>query len=87
MLRRLRKTVQERLSKPPVAVRSGGQGPQKEEEAVLTITIQVDAPPGQAIGIKEDLAAYLERFGDARVVSITEKVPEQLRMGGSGATI
>lgn len=53
----------------------------------MTITIQVDAPPGQAIGIKEDLAAYLERFGDARVVSITEKVPEQLRMGGSGATI
>lgn len=54
---------------------------------MLTITVQVDAPPGQAIGIKEDLAVYLERFGDARVVSITEKVPEQLRMDGSGATI
>ena len=48
---------------------------------MLVITIQVDAPPGQAIGVKEDLAAYLERFGDAKVVSITEKLPEQLRMG------
>lgn len=54
---------------------------------MLTITVQVDAPPGQAIGIKEDLATYLERFGDVRVVSVTEKVPEQLRMGGSGAAI
>lgn len=50
---------------------------------MLVITIQVDAPPGQAIGIKEDIAAYLERFGDAKVVSVTEKVPEQLRMEGT----
>ena len=47
---------------------------------MLTIIIQVDAPPGQAIGIKEDLAQHLERFGDARVVSVTEDLPEQLRM-------
>lgn len=47
---------------------------------MLIITVHVEAPPGQAIGVKEDLAAYLERFGDARVVSVTEKVPEQLRM-------
>ena len=47
---------------------------------MLTITIQVNAPPGQAIGIKEDIAAYLEKFGDARVVSVVEKLPEQLRM-------
>ena len=47
---------------------------------MLTITIQVNAPSGQAIGIKEDIAAYLEKFGDARVVSIVEKLPEQLRM-------
>ena len=26
---------------------------------MLTITVQVDAPPGQAIGIKEALAMYL----------------------------
>ncbi len=50
---------------------------------MLVITIQVDAPPGQAIGVKEDLAAYLERFGDARVVSVTEKLPEQLRFGNA----
>lgn len=48
---------------------------------MLVITIQVDAPPGQAMGVKEDLAVYLERFGDARVVSVTEKLPEQLRFG------
>lgn len=47
---------------------------------VLTITIQVKAPAGQAIGIKEDLAQHLERYGDARVVSITEDLPEQLRI-------
>ena len=46
---------------------------------MLTITIQVNAPSGQAIGIKEDIAAYLEKFGDASVVSIVEKLPEQLR--------
>lgn len=49
---------------------------------MLTITIQVNAPPDQAIGIKEDIAAHLEKFGDARVVSVVEKLPEQLRMAG-----
>lgn len=52
---------------------------------MLTITIQVNAPPGQAIGIKEALAMHLERFGDTRVVSITEKLPEQLQLEDSGA--
>ena len=33
---------------------------------MLTITIQVNAPSGQAIGIKEDIATYLEKFGDAK---------------------
>lgn len=51
---------------------------------MLAIIVQVDAPPGQAIGIKEDLAQYLERFGDAKVVSVTEDLPEQLRLGASG---
>ena len=32
---------------------------------MLTITIQVNAPSGQAIGIKEDIATYLEKFGPA----------------------
>lgn len=52
---------------------------------MLTITIQVNAPSGQAIGIKEDIATYLEKFGDAKVVSVVEKLPEQLRMDGPPA--
>jgi len=47
---------------------------------MLTITIEVDAPAGQAIGIKEDFAMYLEQFGDSRVVSVVENEPEQLRL-------
>ena len=49
---------------------------------MLFITVMVDAPAGQAIGIKEDLAMYLERWGDARVIEIREEVPEQMRIGG-----
>lgn len=48
---------------------------------MLTITVQVNAPVGQAIGIKEDLAMYLERFGDAQVVSVTEEQPQYRQMG------
>lgn len=47
------------------------------DPAVICITILVNAPPGQAIGIKEDLAMYLERWGDSRVISVREEVPEQ----------
>ena len=39
---------------------------------MLTITLKVNAPAGQAIGIKEHLAMELERFGDVRVVSIED---------------
>lgn len=51
---------------------------------MLTITIKVDAPAGQAQGIKEHLAMVLERFGDARVVEIKENAPEQMQMGNWG---
>ena len=47
---------------------------------MLIITVHVDAPEGQAIGIKEDLAMYLERFGDVRVVDIKEELPEQTQL-------
>ena len=47
---------------------------------MLIITIKVDAPAGQAIGIKEDLAMYLECFGDSRVVSVEEVTPQQLSL-------
>lgn len=49
---------------------------------MLTIVIQVDAPTGQAIGVKEQLAMALERWGDTRVVSVTEEKAEQLQIGG-----
>lgn len=49
---------------------------------MLTITIKVNAPSDQALGIKEHLAMCLERFGDVRVVSVTEDDrPEQMRIG------
>jgi len=51
---------------------------------MLTIIIQVDAPPRPAIGVQGDLAQHLERFGDTRVVSVTEDLPEQLQLGTSG---
>jgi hypothetical protein len=46
---------------------------------MIIVTIEVDAPAGQAIGIKEDLAMYLEQFGDARVVEVRD-VAEQLQL-------
>lgn len=47
---------------------------------MLTITIQVNARSGTAIGIKEDLAMYLERYGDARVVSVVEERTDYRQM-------
>ena len=47
---------------------------------MLIITIHVDAPAGQAIGVKEQLAQDLERFGDTKVISIKESLPQQLGM-------
>ena len=39
---------------------------------MLQIVVEVNAPLHHAQGIKEDLTMYLERFGDTRVISITE---------------
>lgn len=47
---------------------------------MLTIVVQVDRPPGQAIGVKEQVAMALECIGDVRVVSVMETQPEQLRI-------
>ena len=49
---------------------------------MLRIVMDVDRPVGQAIGVKEQLAMYLERFGNAKVVLVTEKEPEQLGLEG-----
>ena len=56
---------------------------------MLTVTLQVDAPPGRAIGIKEHLAMYCERFGDTRVISIEEQKPREMEQMeiGTGADI
>ena len=73
------------LSERPESVRIAGQAPGEEAAVMLTITLQVGAPPGQAIGVKEDIAMRLEALGDVRVVSITEDTPEQLHVAGYGA--
>lgn len=50
---------------------------------MLVITIHVNAPAGQAIGVKEHLAMCLEKFGDTQVVEVREVAPEQLKIGGA----
>ena len=49
---------------------------------MLTVVVRVNAPPDAAQGVKEALAMWLERYGDARVVSVTGDRPEQMRMEG-----
>ena len=47
---------------------------------MLIITVHVKAPAGQAIGIKEQIAQDLERYGDTRVVSVEVVRPEYRQM-------
>ena len=47
---------------------------------MLIVTIQVNAPPGAAECVKEILGMALEQLGGARVVSIREKLPEQMTL-------
>ena len=47
---------------------------------MLVITVHVERPVGQAIGIKEQIAMDLERYGDTKVVSIEEIIPEQMEL-------
>lgn len=49
---------------------------------MLRVTVEVDAPAGQAIGVKEQIAMDLERWGDTVVVSVEEITPEQMKLGG-----
>lgn len=53
---------------------------------MLVITVHVNQPAGQAIGVKEQIAQDLEKYGDVRVVSIEEVPPrkpiyEQMQLG------
>lgn len=49
---------------------------------MLRITVDVDAPAGQAIGIKEQIAMDLEKYGDTRVVRVEEIRPKQMDLLG-----
>lgn len=51
---------------------------------MLKITVLVNRPAGQAIGIKEQIAVDLEKWGDVRVVSVEEVAQggyKQMRIG------
>ena len=48
---------------------------------MITIVLQVDAPPGSEQAVKETLGMYMERFGDTRVIEIREVVPQQMSFG------
>ena len=55
---------------------------------MLRIVIHVNRPPGQAQGIKEQIAMELERWGDVKVISIEEQLPgrpEQMQIYGFGS--
>lgn len=47
---------------------------------MLIITVHVNAPAGQAIGIKEQIAQDLERYGDTHVVSVEVVQPTYRQM-------
>ena len=59
--------------------------PTSWSDAMLRIIIHVARPSGQAIGIKEQIAVDLEKYGDTRVVSIEEVSAsqgyEQMKIG------
>lgn len=44
---------------------------------MLRIVLEVNAPAGKALGVKEDFAMYAEKYGDTRVVSVEEIAPQQ----------
>ena len=50
---------------------------------MLRIVIKCDAPGEMAQGIKEDLAMYLERFGDCYVAEVKEITPYQMTIDGA----
>lgn len=59
-----------------------GRSSRKGAREMLTVVVQVNAPPGHAISVKEDIAMRLEALGDVRVISVTEDTPEQLHVAG-----
>ncbi len=49
---------------------------------MIRVVIDVAAPEGLALAVKEQLAMLLERYGDTRVVSVTPTGPGR-NFGGS----
>ena len=47
---------------------------------MLIVTVAVNAPAGQAIDIKEQIAMDLGKYGDTRVLSVEEKCDEYQQM-------
>lgn len=51
----------------------------------MILTLAVDAPAGQAIGVKEAITYDLEeKYGDVRVLAVEEKWPKQQSFFGGG---
>ena len=46
----------------------------------MKLIFELDAPEGSVEAVKECVAMTLERFGDIRLVEVTETGPEQMRM-------
>ena len=44
---------------------------------MLRITLEVNAPGEQALGIKEAIAMDLEKYGDVKVIKVEEILPKQ----------
>lgn len=49
---------------------------------MLRIVFEITGEVDDAQGVKEKLAVDLEKFGDVRVVSVTYKPEEQMKMEG-----
>lgn len=50
--------------------RVGGTLQEKVGLTMLIITIEVDAPAGLALAVKERLAMDVEKYGDTRVIDV-----------------
>lgn len=51
---------------------------------MLIVTMEVAAPMGAAIGVKEALAMDVEKYGDVRVISVEEIGAEQISLTEAG---
>lgn len=51
---------------------------------MLIITFEVDAPAERILGIKEDLAMHLEKYGDVKAIRVVEEVPVQIELKRKG---